>query len=244
MSSWLAPTEQELKANEAVWAKEFEGRFLDVRPYFDIQANELPEHHYWGKEQNPAVKPKFMTPMQAQYHTDMTNIPRFHPNGHAKIPLQLYDHYVPLDETGRFDWRANERKNHPKPFLHKDQFGSLLKRFHNEPALGGFGRLKRGTQWLGDARNLPLNAGRQVRLTGQMHRWKGWQLSASEKTWRFWLAGTNKVIHLPLLKMGLLVVFVTAGLSNKYRMDSWISQPEHAMLRRYRDRGSFHELLL
>ena len=77
----LQPTEQELEHNRKIWAREFEERFLDFRTPFDLRGDDLPEYHYWGEDQNTQVKPKYMTALQSTHHQDMTEIPRFFPNG-------------------------------------------------------------------------------------------------------------------------------------------------------------------
>lgn len=241
LKGWLSPTEQELKANQRMWAQEFEERYLDLRMFFDIQADELPEYHYWSKDQNPKVKPKFMTPLQQEHHTDMSTIPRFFPNGHAKVPLAANQWHVPLDKDGRFDWRANERKNHPRPFLHKDRFPFLFERYLFQAPWLWLSIRIRGLD--DPQRSFHLN--KEHKMTGNLHFYRHRQLPFAEK-WFYKYGSASNEFHYKqwgYSHLMMLGVF-TVTLSAHYRMNSWISQTKYAQHRRYRDRGNFHDLLL
>ncbi|MES1920118.1 hypothetical protein MHBO_001834, partial [Bonamia ostreae] len=124
MATLFTPTDQEIAENRKMWAQNNEEEFLDRRTYFDLIGDDLPEHHFWKKDQNQKIVPNIMTPLQSTHHTDMTNIPRFFPNGLPKTPLKNQSWYVPLDKNGRFDWRQNIVKNQYYPVFHKKNWES------------------------------------------------------------------------------------------------------------------------
>ncbi|MES1910784.1 MAG: hypothetical protein MHM6MM_003316 [Cercozoa sp. M6MM] len=100
-----------------------------------LDASELPAYHYWPASVNTTKRPKFLTPLQAQYHRDMTLQPRFFFDGTHKTLAKNQHWHVPLNSEGRFDFKANQKKNGWKPAFHAAEWakretrsGSLMAR--------------------------------------------------------------------------------------------------------------------
>jgi len=230
MTGLFTASDHELKANKEMWAREFEEKFLDVRPFFDIHADELPEYHFWSREQNPKIRPKHLTPMQASHHQDMTQVPRFYPNGHPKLPLYRQAYYVPLDGTGRFDWKANERLHHPKPILHRNLWHKSLN------------QRQRWNTYLNFRPFESIDEHQSVR-TGMRHLFKNVQLPTKLKLERT-NVGSNAMFSWVVLSLAMVNLLAAASLPQKKAQESFIANSEQLMEIRMRDRGSYHDLLI
>jgi len=96
------------EANRRMWQEIEVDRMMDHAPPHEIHPRDLPEYHYWPMIQNDVDPPRATKSQDCwQYHTDCTQIPRFHKNGVPKTPLQEQHWYLPRLADGRFDWKKN-----------------------------------------------------------------------------------------------------------------------------------------
>lgn len=98
--------------NRRLWQEIEIERALDYHPAHEVHASNLPDYHYWPAIMNDLdQKQKFPMYTRFRYHRDKTEVPRFHKCGTPKTPLHEQPYYVPLSESGTFDWRKNLHEN-------------------------------------------------------------------------------------------------------------------------------------
>jgi len=131
----LFPTQEQ---NARLWQSMLAEKALDSHPIHEIHPKDLPDYHYWPMIQNDR-EPKFTGQVselvQFQYHSDQTEIPRFHKSGVPKTPPQEQIWYTPLDHNGRCDYRAIIARwaAHSSPFSRCGWADRYLRWVHQDP---------------------------------------------------------------------------------------------------------------